>query len=103
MFKIASTLTAFAALAAVSVVSIPAHAAVKIAASVELELPDFMPELKKTTLFVLDQRAEWPVAATKEPARLSSIEAPSSWVKSPAEIRAHLEAAELAAKAELTF
>lgn len=93
MFRIASTLAVFAALAAVSIHAIPAQAAVKVAASVELELPDFMPELKRTTIFVLDQRAEWPAAAIKEPARFGSVEAPSSWVKTPAEIRAHLGAA----------
>ncbi len=60
MFKIASTLTAFATLASVSLVAIPATAAVQIESALELELPAFMPGVQHGAIFVLDERADWP-------------------------------------------
>ncbi len=59
MFRIVSTLVA---LAAISAVTVPAKAAVAIAPALELELPDFMPELKAGTIVVLDEEAAWPAS-----------------------------------------
>jgi hypothetical protein len=59
MIRIASTL---AALAVLSTITVPATAAVKIAPAYELELPDFMPDLKAGTIVILDQEAAWPAS-----------------------------------------
>ena len=56
------TIAAFAALAAIFAITVPATAAVKIAPALELELPDFMPELKSGTIVILDQEAAWPAS-----------------------------------------
>lgn len=52
----------FAALAALSAITASANAAVKIAPAFELELPDFMPELKAGTIVVLDPETVWPAS-----------------------------------------